>query len=141
MFLHIFERDTQLGVKLTLKVLHSGNYKQNVPLPLAIFDETNSVAIQSHFHEHSRTVEILKLFQRWWVISNYKSQFFNKHLFRSCRCTRRPQSISFWQTMAAWIKGRQQESISNCDFIKSLRLNIIRKSFKNQKFSKRKDRY
>ena len=47
----VFERDAQLdgdlkkGPKLTLKVLHPGSNKQNVPLVPAIFDETNSAAI------------------------------------------------------------------------------------------------
>ena len=51
----VFERDAQLndnlkkGPKLTLKVLHPGSNKQNVPLVLAMFDETNFAAIQSYF--------------------------------------------------------------------------------------------
>ena len=50
--------------KLTLKVLHPGNCKQNVSLALAVFDETTSAAIQSYFPEHSSAAGFLKLFQR-----------------------------------------------------------------------------
>ena len=51
MFLDVFERDAQLDIslkkapKLPLKVLHPGNYKQKVPLALAIFNAITSAAI------------------------------------------------------------------------------------------------
>ena len=54
----VFERDGQLdGIlkkapKLSLKVLHPGSNKQNVPLALAIFDETASAATQLYFPQH-----------------------------------------------------------------------------------------
>ena len=55
----VFERDAQLdgnlkkAPKLTLKVLHPVSNKQKVLLLL----------------------EFLQLFQKWWIISNSKSQF------------------------------------------------------------------
>ena len=47
----VFERDAQLNgnlnkaPKLSMKVYHLGSNKQNVPLVLAIFNETTSAAI------------------------------------------------------------------------------------------------
>ena len=77
----VFERDSQLdgnlkkAPKLTLKVLHPVSNKQNVPLALAIFDETTSAAFQSYFPQHLSAAEFLHLFQKWRIISNSKSQF------------------------------------------------------------------
>ena len=49
----VYEKDLALDAglrkapKITMKVLHPGNFKQNVSLALAIFDETTSAAIHS----------------------------------------------------------------------------------------------
>ena len=57
----VFERNAQLdgnwkkAPKLTMKVFHPGSNKLNVPLALAIFDETTSAAIQSYVPQHSST--------------------------------------------------------------------------------------
>ena len=40
-------------------MLHPGNCKQNVPVTLAIFDETTSVAIAQYFPERKEDVSIL----------------------------------------------------------------------------------
>ena len=50
--------------KLTTKILHPGNCKQNVPTSLAIFHETTAAAIQPYFPDQKRTVEFLKLFSK-----------------------------------------------------------------------------
>ena len=78
---NVFERDAQLNgnlkkaPKLTLKVLQTDSNKQNILLALAIFNETTCAAIQSYFLQHSSAAEFLQLFQKWWIISNSKSQF------------------------------------------------------------------
>ena len=59
--------------KLTAKVLHPVNCKQNVPTAFAIFHETIAAAIQSCFPHEKSTAEFLKLFSKWWVISNTKT--------------------------------------------------------------------
>lgn len=41
-----------IAPKLTLKVLHACNYKQNVPIALAIFKKNISAAIPFCFPEH-----------------------------------------------------------------------------------------
>ena len=77
----VFERDAQLdgnlkkAPKVALKVLRPSSNKQNVPLAPAMFDETTSAAIQWYFPQHSSAAEFLQLFQKWWIISNSKSQF------------------------------------------------------------------
>ena len=54
-FHDVFERDANLhanlrkATKLTTKVLHPGNCRQNVPNALAIFDETTIAAVKSFF--------------------------------------------------------------------------------------------
>ena len=48
--------------KLTTKILHPRNCKQNVPTSLAIFHETTAAAIQPYFQDQKNTVEFLKLF-------------------------------------------------------------------------------
>ena len=51
----IFEKDSLLepnfrkAAKITRKVLHPGNCKQNVPVPLAIFHESTLTALTSYF--------------------------------------------------------------------------------------------
>ena len=70
-FIHdVHERDVFLEAnlrkapKLTTKVLHPGNCKQNVPTVLAIFHETTAAAIQSYFPGEKSTVEFLKIFSK-----------------------------------------------------------------------------
>ena len=61
--------------KLTTKVIHPGNCEENVPIALAIFHELTAAAIQSYSPYKSSTVEFLKLFTKWWVISDSKIAF------------------------------------------------------------------
>ena len=69
----LLEANLRKAPRLTTKVLHPGNCKQNVPTGLAIFHETTAGAIQSYFPDEESTVEFLKLFSKWWVISNSKT--------------------------------------------------------------------
>ena len=61
LFHHVFEKDSLLEAnlrkapKITHKVLHPGNCKQNVPVALAIFHESTSVALTSNFPEKKKT--------------------------------------------------------------------------------------
>ena len=69
----IFERDANLhghlrkALKLRTKVLHHGNYKQNVANALAIFDETTIAAVKLHFLENESAVVFLTLFSIWCI--------------------------------------------------------------------------
>ena len=71
----LLEANLRKAPKLTTKVLDLGNPKQNVSTTLAIFHETTAAAIQSYFPDPSSTAEFLKLFSKWWVISNSKTAF------------------------------------------------------------------
>ena len=59
-FHEVYEKDVLLEAnlrkapKLTRKVLHPGNCKQNVPTALAIFHETTAAAIQSYFPDEKK---------------------------------------------------------------------------------------
>ena len=83
LFHDVFEKDSLLEAnlrkapKITHKVLHPGNCKQNVPVALAIFHESTSAAVTSYFPDKKNEAEFLKLFNTWWIISNSKVQFSN----------------------------------------------------------------
>ena len=70
-----FRSQLEKDSKLTTKVLHPRNCKQNVPKALAIFHETTATPIQFYFADEKSTVEFLKLFSTWWVISSSKTAF------------------------------------------------------------------
>ena len=78
-----FEKDSLLEAnlrkapKITHKVLHPGNCKQNVSVALAIVHESTSAALTSYFPEKNNEAEFLRLFNTWWIISNSKVQFSN----------------------------------------------------------------
>ena len=80
-FHDVFESDANLHAnlrkapKLTTKVLHPGNCKQNVPNALAIFDETTIAAVKSYFSEKASAAAFLTLFSKWWVLSNSKARY------------------------------------------------------------------
>ena len=68
--------------KLNRKVLHPGNYKQNVPAALAIFHETNASAFQTYFSDGSSTAKFLILFRLWTLTLNSKSIFSTNKYFK-----------------------------------------------------------
>ena len=119
-FHDVFEKDANLDAnlrkapKLSMKVLHPGNYKQSVPLALAIFDETTATAIQSYFPEKQSAVEFLKLFNTWWVISNSKAQFSSSnHLGNGVIAG--DEKPTFLRAMAKWVQNWQEQRIPNCE--------------------------
>ena len=61
--------------RLNLKVLHTGNNKQSVPLSLAIIYETTTAAIELCFPQKNNSADFLRLLNIWWIISNSKRQF------------------------------------------------------------------
>ena len=93
--------------KLRLKGFHSGSNKENVPLAPAIFDETTSAAIQS-FPQHSSAAEFLQLFQKWWIISNLKSQC-STTIYLVNAAVPGDEKLAFLPAFAAWLRDWQQE--------------------------------
>ena len=78
----LLETNLKKAPKLT-KVLHTGNCKQNVLTALAIFHETTAAAIHSYFPVEKSNVDFLKLFSKWWVISNSKTTLNINNYFRN----------------------------------------------------------
>ena len=81
LFHGVFEKDSLLEAnlrkvpKITHNVLYPGKCKQNIPVTLAIFHESASVALTSYFPETQSAAEFLKLVNTWWIISSFKVQF------------------------------------------------------------------
>ena len=79
LFHNVFEKDSLLEAnlrkapKITRKVLHPGNCKQNVPVAVAVFHESTSAVLTSYFPE-KKMAEFLKLFNKWWIICSSKVQ-------------------------------------------------------------------
>ena len=92
LFPDIFEKDSLLESnlrkvpKMTHKVLHPGNCKQNVPVVVAVFHK--SAAITSNFHKKKNS-EFLELFNTWRIICNSKFQFSNHILGHAAKKKKR----------------------------------------------------
>ena len=105
----IFEKDCLLEAKLrkapkiTHKVLHPGDCKQNVLVALAIFHESTSAALTSYFPEKKNEVEFLKLFNIWWIISNSEVQFSNHILGHATK--KDDGKPKFCRALTDWIEN------------------------------------
>ena len=55
--------------KLSTKVLYPGNYKQSVPVVLAIFDPSTRAAILKYFPNAQDSADFRHLISTWWTIS------------------------------------------------------------------------
>ena len=97
--------------KITHKVLHPGNCTQNVPVALAIFHESSSAALTSHFPEKKNEAEVPKLFNKWWIISNSKVQFSNNILGQAGK--KDDGKPEFCRVPADWIKTWCNERVSS----------------------------
>ena len=117
LFHDVFEKDSLLEAnlrkapKITHKVLHPGNCTQNVPVALAIFHESSSAALTSHFPEKKNEAEVPKLFNKWWIISNSKVQFSNNILGQAGK--KDDGKPEFCRVPADWIKTWCNERVSS----------------------------
>ncbi|XP_047127382.1 uncharacterized protein LOC124808407 [Hydra vulgaris] len=119
-FHNIYEKDLTLNAglrkapKITMKVLHPGNFKQNVSLALAIFDETTSAAIHSYFPDVKGSADFLTLFNKWWVLSNSKCQYSACNILGNAVVSgdKKPE---FLRETAHWIEVWQSQKIPNCE--------------------------
>ena len=100
--------------ELTNKMLHHGNYKQNIQLALDIFHETTVAAISSYSTNCNDAVGLLKLFNTWWTISNSKDQYcFGNYIGRAA--IQNDNKPGFLREMAAWLKRWDNSKIPNCE--------------------------
>ena len=115
-FHDVFEGDTKLHAnfrkapKLTTKVLHHGNCKQNVPNALAMFDGTTIAAVKSYFLEKASAAAFLTLFSKWWVLSNSKARYSTANYLGNAAVIG-DNKPSFLHTMADWIQNWQEKKI------------------------------
>ena len=110
----LLEANLRRASKLPTKALHPGNCKQNVPTTLIIFHEITAAAIQSYFPDEKSTVEFLKLFSKWWVISNSKTTYDTNNYLGNA-VVNIDQKPPFLRAMAEWVQGWQTERIPNCE--------------------------
>ena len=100
--------------KITAKVLHPDNCKQDVPVALAIFDRSTSAAIKYYFPQKSDASEFLNLFNVWWTISNSKQRDNSRHRLGDADI-RNDKKTEFLRAFADWIKKWDNEKIPNCE--------------------------
>ena len=105
-FHDVFERDASLHAnlreapKLTAKVLHPGNCKQNVPNALAIFDEATIAAVKSYLTEKANAAAFITLF----ILSNSKARYSDANYLRNAAVIG-DNKPSFLRAMADWIQN------------------------------------
>ena len=75
--------------------------------------ETTAAAIQSYFQDEKSTAEFLKLFSKWWVISNSKTVL-NTNNYLGDAAVNGDQKPSVLRAMAEWVQAWQTERIPNC---------------------------
>ena len=77
----IHERDLILSAhlraayKINSSVLHPGNYKQSVPLALALFHESTISALRLYLPKEEVTAAFFNLIRIWWLSVNSKERF------------------------------------------------------------------
>ena len=107
----LLEAHLKKAPTLNCKVLHPGNCKQNVPVALAIFNETTSAAIEQYFPERKESADFLRLFNTWWIISNSKNRFSNHILGHAAR--KSDKKPEFLREMANWLEYWHSGRIPN----------------------------
>ena len=105
----LFEANLRKAPKITHKVFHPGNCKQNVPVALAIFYESTSADLNSYSPEKNNEAEFLELFNTWWIISSLKVQFSN-HILRHA-AKEDDGKPEFCRALADWIENWCNETV------------------------------
>ena len=90
-------------------MLHPGTCKQDVPTALAIIHETTSAAIEDYFPERKDSAEFLRLFSKWWLISNAKNRFGPNRLGHAV--VKGDNKPKFLRAMSDWIQSWTNEKI------------------------------
>lgn len=94
--------------KLTYKVLHPGNNKQNVELALSIFHESTIAACENYLPNRPDIAFFLKLIHNWWNISNSKQQFTSNFLTNAVIIG--DNKTQFFWHVADWVESWSQIS-------------------------------
>ena len=105
---NIYDRDKELSgnlrkaPKLSYQALHPCNNKQNVPLPLAVIDETTIAAAKSYYSNRPDVAGFLSIFNKWWTIANSK-QIFCANVLGNAIVSGDKKS-DFYRALADWIE-------------------------------------
>ena len=108
----LYERDSKLkgnlrkAPKLSYRALHPGNKKQNVPLALAIFDESTIAGIKDYYPERNDMSSFLSIINTWWLIANSKEQFNPNPIGNAV--VDGDGKIQFFRELADWIEMWQK---------------------------------
>ena len=89
--------------KLSYTALHPGSKKQNVPLALAIFDQTTIAGIKSYYPNRYDIVGFLQIFNIWWAISNSKQRYSPNKL--NSAVVSSDGKMKFFVVLADWIEA------------------------------------
>ena len=98
--------------KLTAKVLHPGNRKQNVPVALAIFDPSTIAAIKHYFPDNGESAEFLDLMNIWWTISNSKVRYNHRNKLGNA-AVQGDGKPKFLTSFTDWLENWKNQQISN----------------------------
>ena len=120
LFHDVYEKDQDLqsnlkkAPKISARVLHPGNNKQSVPLALSIFHETTSAAIISYFPECKAAADFLKVFDKWWNISNSRTRYnTNNRIGNAAELgDKKPK---FLRCLADWVENWKSKALPNCE--------------------------
>ena len=111
LYYDLYEQDSKLQCnlkkvsKLTFKVAHPGNNKQDASLALEIFDQATSVSIKSHYPDGEDAENI--------PIVNIKHNFYKNSFF--------PSSIIEWNNLDPKLRNSENFSIFKNNILKFIR--------------------
>ena len=100
--------------KLSKTVLHPGNCKQSVPVPLAIFDPSTRAAILKYFPQVQDSADFINLFHTWWMVSNSKQRFRNGYRLGDAAVEHDVKPI-FLRKFSEWLQEWQNEKLPNSE--------------------------
>ena len=82
--------------------MHPCNNKQNVPLALAVIDETTIAAAKSYYSNRPDIAGFLSIFNKWWTIANSKQRFCANVLGNAI--VSGDKKTDFYRALADWIE-------------------------------------
>ena len=91
----------KMAPKLSYQALHPGNKKQNVPLALAVFDETTIAAAKKYFPHRKDLSGFLTIFNTWWKITNSRVRYEPNSMGNAIE--KGDGKTEFYRALADWI--------------------------------------
>ena len=97
--------------KLSYRALHPGNNKQDVPLALAVFDESTSAGMKSYFPARRDASGFLDVIRTWWLISNSKQRWHTNNYLGDAIISE-DGKIDFLNAFANWVEEWSSTELS-----------------------------